>query len=87
MAGCARTVERNDMAKRLFLTGLFLAAALTSVSAQSRHQQENACGRDASRLCKAYLDSGDMAVLACLKSNAAKLRPVCVAFLREKGQL
>lgn len=75
------------MAARFFLTGLLLVAALTTASAQSRQQQENACGRDASRLCKAYLDGGDMAVLACLKSNAARLRPACVTFLREKGQL
>lgn len=75
------------MVTRLFLTGLLLAATVAAASAQTRQQEQNACGRDATRLCKPYLDSGDMAVLACLKSNAPKLRPACAAFLREKGQL
>ena len=43
------------------LTLLFVVAA----QAQERQQQQDACGRDASRLCKAVLNNGDMAVLAC----------------------
>ena len=65
------------------LTLLFAVAA----QAQERQQEQDACGRDASRLCKAVLNNGDMAVLACLKENRARLRPVCTKFLQEKHQL
>jgi hypothetical protein len=65
------------------LTLLFMVAA----QAQERQQGQDACGRDASRLCKAVLNNGDMAVLACLKENRTKLRAPCVKMLQEKGQL
>jgi hypothetical protein len=75
------------------MTRLFAAtAALTllfavGAQAQERQQAQDACGRDASRLCKAVLNNGDMAVLACLKENRTKLRAPCVKMLQEKGQL
>ena len=75
------------------MTRLFAAtAALTllfaiGAQAQERQKEQDACGRDATRLCKAVLNNGDMAVLACLKDNRAKLRPGCTKFLQEKGQL
>ena len=65
------------------LTMLFAVQA----NAQERQQGTDACGRDGSRYCKAVLNDGDQAVLACLKQNRAKLRPGCVKFLQEKGQL
>jgi len=58
-----------------------------SAQAQERQQGQDACGRDSTRLCKAVINDGDQAVLACLKQNRAKLRAVCVKFLQEKGQL
>ena len=61
--------------------------AASAASAQDRAQGENACGRDASRLCKKVINDGDMAVLGCLKENRTRLRPVCVKFLQEQGQL
>lgn len=75
------------------MTRLFAAtAALTllvavGAQAQERQQEQDACGRDASRLCKAVLNNGDMAVLACLKDNRTKLRPACTKMLQDKGQL
>jgi len=71
---------------------LAAAAALTllfvvQVQAQERQKEQDACGRDGTRLCKAVINDGDMAILACLKQNRAKLRPVCLKFLQEKGQL
>jgi hypothetical protein len=65
------------------LTLLFVVQA----GAQSRQQDQDACGRDGTRLCKAVINDGDMAVLACLKQNRAKLRPACLKHLQEKGQL
>lgn len=67
------------------LTLLFAVHDLAQ--AQERQQGQDACGRDSTRLCKAVINDGDQAVLACLKQNRAKLRAVCVKFLQEKGQL
>jgi hypothetical protein len=75
------------------MTKFFAAmAALTllfmvPLQAQERQQGQDACGRDSTRLCKAVINDGDQAVLACLKQNRARLRAVCVKFLQEKGQL
>jgi hypothetical protein len=75
------------------MTKFFAAtAALTllfaiQAQAQERQQGQDACGRDSTRLCKAVINDGDQAVLACLKQNRARLRAVCVKFLQEKGQL
>jgi hypothetical protein len=68
----------------IVLTAVFAAGAAT---AQDRVQAENACGRDASRVCKKVINDGDMAILNCLKENRARLRPVCVKHLQENGQL
>jgi hypothetical protein len=75
------------------MTKLFAATAAVTllfalqVQAQERQQGQDACGRDSTRLCKAVINDGDQAVLACLKQNRARLRAVCVKFLQEKGQL
>ncbi len=69
------------------LTLLFVVQAGAQVRGPERQMGQDACGRDSSRLCKAVLNDGDQAVLACLKQNRARLRPVCVKFLQEKGQL
>jgi Cysteine rich repeat len=69
------------------MTLLFAVQIQDHAQAQERQQGQDACGRDSSRLCKAVINDGDQAVLACLKQNRAKLRAVCVKFLQEKGQL
>ena len=33
------------------------------------------------------MNDGDMAILGCLKENRARLRPVCVKYLQDNGQL
>lgn len=75
------------MIRLLAATAALTLLFVVPVQAQERQQGQDACGRDSSRLCKAVLNDGDQAVLACLKQNRAKLRPVCVKFLQEKGQL
>lgn len=75
------------MSRFLSLSALLLCLSAGTATAQNRQQQEDACGRDASRHCKAVLNSGDQAVLACLKANRDKLRPVCVKMLQDRGQL
>jgi len=48
--------------------------------------EERACSGDAHRHCRAVLDQGDMAVLACLQQNQDKLSRACRAVLRKHGQ-
>ena len=75
------------------MTRLFAATAalmllfVAHAQAQGRQQEQDACGRDGTRLCKPVINDGDMAILACLKQNRAKLRPACLKYLQEKGQL
>jgi len=71
------------------LSALLMSQAMPSgeAFAQGRQQEENACGRDATRLCKPVINDGDMAILACLRMHRDRLRPVCTRFLQEKGQL
>jgi hypothetical protein len=63
------------------------ALAQDRVKGADRAKGEDACGRDASRVCKKVINDGDMAVLNCLKENRERLRPVCVKLLQAKGQL
>jgi hypothetical protein len=74
----------------LFARMLIVSAAVFAAGqalAQDRAQGESACGRDASRVCKKVINDGDLAVRDCLRENRSRLRPVCVKFLQEQGQL
>jgi len=55
-------------------------------SAAFAQQGHDACARDVSRFCRAYMDQGDMAVLACLKQNRARISRGCDAVLTSHGQ-
>jgi hypothetical protein len=72
---------------RVLIVSMAVFAAGSAFAQQDRVQGEAACGRDSSRLCKKVINDGDFAVLGCLKENRARLRPVCVKFLQEQGQL
>ena len=63
----------------------FVLMALSSASAQQRPGQD-ACGRDASRFCRPYLDQGDQVVLACLQQNRTRLTKACQATLAAHGK-
>jgi len=69
---------------RFFLVIPFVVPFVLMTSAASA--QQNACTRDAQRFCRAHLNDGDMAVLACLKQNRARLSKGCVAELVSHGQ-
>lgn len=58
----------------------------TAASAQDLQRNDQGCGRDASRFCRAVLDQGDMAVLACLQQNRAKLTKICAKTLADNGR-
>lgn len=71
------------------LTAALSAAALVFVSfsgVASAQDTQSGCARDVSRLCRAVMDGGDMAVLACLKQNRARLSKTCSKVLADNGQ-
>jgi hypothetical protein len=70
---------------RLFVVIPVVVLAVSSASAQQRPGQD-ACGRDASRFCRAHLNDGDQVVLACLQQNRAKLSKGCQATLAAHGR-
>ena len=72
------------MLRTLLLTPALLLAATTAFAQTQR--TDPGCGRDASRFCRAVLDQGDMAVLACLQQNRAKLSKTCAKVLADNGR-
>ena len=69
------------MTRFLFVIPFILVAS--SASAQQGH---DACARDVSRFCRAYMQQGDQIVLACLKQNRARLSKACDKVLTDHGQ-
>lgn len=61
--------------------------ALTAVgaSAQTPHEHD-ACARDVTRFCRAVMNNGDSAVLACLQQNRQRISRACNKVLTEHGQ-
>jgi hypothetical protein len=77
------TGGRDNMTRIIFIVPLLLM-----VSAASAQQQKSdaGCARDVTRHCRAVMNDGDMAVLACLKQNRAKLSKTCEKVLTDHGQ-
>ncbi|MBR0755756.1 hypothetical protein JQ604_26590 [Bradyrhizobium jicamae] len=65
---------------------LIVPFVLIASAASAQQQGQDACGRDASRFCRAHLSEGDQVVLACLKQNRARLSKACQATLASHGQ-
>ena len=68
-----------------FLLAIPFVLIAASASAQQRPGQD-ACGRDASRFCRAHLNEGDQVVLMCLQQNRARLTKACQATLAAHGR-
>jgi hypothetical protein len=66
-----------------FLLAILLVVWASSAFAQQGH---DACARDVSRFCRAYIQQGDSVVLGCLKANRARLSKACEKVLTEHGQ-
>jgi hypothetical protein len=66
-----------------FLLALPLVLIASNAFAQQGH---DACARDVSRFCRAYMQQGDQIVLACLKQNRARLSKACDKVLTDHGQ-
>ena len=73
----------------LALTAILVIGSFVPASAQEdlRRKGDRACSADASRLCKKFLEQGDMVILQCFQQNRTKLSPHCHRFLAEVGQL
>jgi hypothetical protein len=71
------------MSRILLIIPLVLLA--TAASAQG-DRTNSACTRDVSRHCRAVMNDGDQAVLACLKQNRARLSKACDKVLTDNGQ-
>jgi hypothetical protein len=65
---------------------VFAIPLVLMVSMASAQQGHDACARDVSRHCRAVMNDGDMAVLACLKQNRSRLSKGCEKVLIEHGQ-
>jgi hypothetical protein len=73
--------------------GLLAASLMLPTIAQAQTapnrgtpEDQKACSADARRHCRAVLEQGDMAVLACLQQQRRKLTRACRAVLRKHGQ-
>jgi hypothetical protein len=71
------------MARILFIIPFVLV--VSAASAQS-NRPDPGCARDVSRHCRAVMNDGDQAVLACLKQNRARISKVCEKVLTDHGQ-
>jgi hypothetical protein len=71
------------MTRFLFILPLLLCASAASAQQQPGH---DACARDVTRFCRAVMNNGDGAVLACLKQNRTKLSKTCDKMLTDHGQ-
>jgi hypothetical protein len=71
------------MMARFLLTIPFV---LLAFAASAQQQGHDACARDVSRHCRAVINNGDQAVLACLKQNRARISKACDKVLVEHGQ-
>ena len=66
---------------------LFIIPFIVMASAASAQQQgHDACARDVTRFCRAHINEGDQAVLACLQQNRARLSKACAKVLADHGQ-
>ena len=70
------------MSRFLFIVPLILIAS----NASAQQQGHDACARDVSRHCRAVMNNGDSAVLACLKQNRSRLSKACDKVLTDHGQ-
>jgi Cysteine rich repeat len=69
---------------RFFLIVLLMLSASSALAQQQPGQ--DACARDVTRHCRAVMNNGDGAVLACLKQNRARLSKACDKVLTDHGQ-
>jgi Cysteine rich repeat len=77
------TRKRIDMMARFLLS---FSLVLLASAASAQQQGHDACARDVSRHCRAVMNDGDQAVLACLKQNRPRISKACDKVLVDHGQ-
>jgi hypothetical protein len=82
------TGRRHSMTRVLFALPLIAMTciAITCAAFAQSGRPDPGCGRDVARHCRAVINDGDDAVLACLKQNRAKLSKTCAKVLTDNGQ-
>jgi hypothetical protein len=78
-------MKAKHMTKLLFAIPLVLITS-AAMAQQDRQKGHDACARDVSRHCRAQMQEGDQLVLACLKTNRAKISKGCQQMLASHGQ-
>jgi Cysteine rich repeat len=68
------------------LVALASVAFCSPASAQSTQREHDACTRDVVRHCRAVMNNGDPAVLACLQQHRARISKGCNKVLTDHGQ-
>ena len=71
---------------RFLLFVSLVPVAFWAQAASAQQQGNDACHRDVVRHCRAVMNDGDSAVLACLKQNRARISKGCEKVLTEHGQ-
>jgi hypothetical protein len=61
------------------------AQGTPEAQAQGTPEERNACQRDASRLCRKYLNDGDNAVQQCLQQHRTQLGRACRKAFESRG--
>lgn len=82
------TGRRPNMTRVLFAVPFIAMTciAITCAASAQSGRPDPGCARDVARHCRAVINDGDDAVLACLKQNRAKLSKVCAKVLTDNGQ-
>ncbi|KQT05834.1 MAG: cysteine rich repeat-containing protein [Bradyrhizobium sp.] len=70
------------MSRFLFVVSLLMCAS----GASAQQPGHDACARDVTRFCRAVMNNGDGAVLACLKQHRTRLSKGCDKVLTDHGQ-
>jgi Cysteine rich repeat len=74
------------MARFLLIVPLVLTGFVVSAASAQQRPGHDACARDVARHCRAVMNDGDNAVLACLQQNRARISKACNQVLVDHGQ-
>jgi hypothetical protein len=78
-------MSRVLLAISVLILGCCNAGAQGNAEAQGTPEERNACQRDASRLCRKYLNDGDNAVQQCLQQHRTQLGRACRKAFESRG--
>jgi hypothetical protein len=74
------------MARFVLIVPLVLTGFVVSAASAQQQPGHDACARDVARHCRAVMNNGDNAVLACLQQNRARISKACNQVLVDHGQ-